>query len=388
MRLLKLSLVLLLALLFAVGCDDGPAATSDTFEDALDTTNTDGSDAVPPDVIDETSPEDVVGDVVADEVSVDAGCDGQKRCSSIGDIETCMGDVWVTTDQCALGCENGVCTIPTDPGSCGDPTPLPLNTEVTGSTDTGRAYNEWNQACTNAYGFRPSGPEQVFALELTAPSTVRFTLNAGKLTYYGIYVRTHCADETTTLSHMCDGNPSEGTGFTLEGVLPKGTSYVFVDDFGTDYAGPGEFTIKAEVIPTAVCEGQVVQWLDVSSGTAIAQGDTANGNNSTTGNEFDCPQDALQSSGKELIYGFVLDRTATVRAKVDNMNPADSLVLLYLRSECEVRLSGQVACGYTQGTGAALAEAELTAGDYYVFVDDFVSSVDTTQSFRLTLSVL
>ncbi len=314
--------------------------------------------------------------------------EGEKRCSTTGDAETCMANLWVTVEQCHHGCVAGVCLEPTEQGSCGAPLPLLLDTPVEGSTVGGLSSHIWAQGCTNKYGYTPRGPETIYALEVPQLSFIDLRLTPVDPSYYGIYLRGSCSNPESEYHRVCSGNDTTANDTTVRALLGPGTHYVFVDDFAADGPGPGRFTLLATNTVTPTCHGQVPQLLDLSPGSAAVQGNTANGQSNTRGNEYACPDGATVGLGNELIYAFHLTAPSRVRARVTPTDPSDSKVSVYIRSECETRLSAQVACGYTEGDGPAIAEATLPAGEYYLFVDDFAPSTDTTQVFLLQLEVL
>ena len=101
-------LALLALFLIAPGCDEGSGTTTPDEETAAETDAPGelGDTDVEPDGEDD-SPEPDVPVEVDTVTEVDAGCEGQTRCTAIGNVETCFGDDWITTSVCPEGCENG-----------------------------------------------------------------------------------------------------------------------------------------------------------------------------------------------------------------------------------------------------------------------------------------
>lgn len=386
----RLAFVLALALgLVLSSCDDTPVDPKDQIDDTQVDETPDELDQ-----LDEQETEEVETEVETieelDEIEPDLGCEGQTRCSAIGNVETCFGEDWITTQVCDDGCEDGRCVLPMHPGGCGNPLPLTLGEEVEGSTDTDSALNTWRQACSNpstGYGFSPTGPEQIYRLTLNKPTHVRFTLNPIDLGYYGMYVRADCADPGSEYIGSCSGNPDPTSSAVVEALLGLGTHDLIVDDF-EQTQGPGAFRLIAESIPMPMCLSQVPQFIDLSSGKSIVQGDTNDGVGETTSNDYHCPNVGFTTVGRELSYVFTVNQSATVRATAQPIDPPDSMIAVYFRDDCDSRLSGQLACGYGKEGGAAIAEAQVQPGTYFVFVDDFGTSAgDGPQKFNLTLEI-
>ena len=226
-----------------------------------------------------------------------------------------------------------------------------------------------------------------YALTLTEATGVTLTLEPQDATYFGVYLRGDCASSFGEYHDLCAGSESVSAPIVLETTLGPGTHHIFVDDFGDGGEGPGEFKLSVQGKIREVCYDQVPRFLDLSEGSVAVTGDTNDGTASTISNEYHCPNDAYQTSGNEVIYQFTLSERAELRGSATPLVPADSRLSLYVRSECDERLSGQVACAYTEGESPAVFLEELEAGNYYLFVDDFSQSVDTAGTYLLELEL-
>ena len=216
---------------------------------------------------------------------------------------------------------------------------------------------------------------------------VKFTVTALDQTYFGLYIRGTCDNPASQLHSACSGSPSVGGFFSVTTLMAPGTHYVFVDDFNLQNYGPGRFQLKAEQVIVPSCGALVPTIINVDTTPTVVSGDTANGSSMHNWLEYNQGCDAFQTGGKELIYAFALRNPSKLNVSVLPLDPADSKVAVYVRQACNDRFS-QVACGYSPGNQAAtITDAQLEAGGYYLFVDDFLSTrPDTPQSFDMTLS--
>ena len=94
---------------------------------------------------------------------------------------------------------------------------------------------------------------------------------------------------------------------------------------------------------------------------------------------------AFQTVGGEQIYAFALASATQVTLRATPTNPASSRIALYLRRDCEDPQT-QVACASANGEAAEISEL-LAPGAYYLFVDDFASSIDEPQDYELSLEL-
>ena len=142
------------------------------------------------------------------------------------------------------------------------------------------------------------------------------------------------------------------------------------------------------------CGGQIPQLLDPSNGPVTVQGDTANGADSEEWLEYHCPNDAIQSTGSERVYAFALRDFSNVAIAGTPTNPASSKMGVYVRTNCNDQFSQLfdeanhrfTGCGYTDGNATATINGQYRPGAYYLFVDDFPTSIDEPQQFTLTLN--
>jgi len=314
--------------------------------------------------------------------------DGTQQCSDDGmGVQGCENGQLTTAMPCEFGCADGACLDSAVNGSCATPIELELGTAVTGSTDSPLSTHTWNSSCTMDYGFTPSGPETVYTFTLDTQGAVDINVSPITETFFGVYLRTACGDQSTELVGACAGNAAitEDAGFTY--VLPSGEYFVIVDDFASQGEGTGDFELLVQSTGVPGCHNQVPQILDLSSGTTTVQGDTSQGNGGTFWNFSDCPS-SFETRGAEQIYAFTLLEPGTVTATASPIEPAMSKIGLYMRSDCEDRFS-QMACGYgddMSGTDATFT-TDLDPGTYYLFVDDFIGSIDDPQTYELTVTV-
>ncbi len=311
---------------------------------------------------------------------------GATRCV-LSVLQSCVEGLWQTETTCQHGCEAGECLAPPPIGTCAEPLAMTLGATLISTTRTDNANMTWQRGCADAYAnLTPYGPETVFLLTLEAPTMVRFSVDPIDITYFGLYIRGTCAASETEAHSACGGSANPGGRFSKDVLLGTGSHYVVVDDFADANHPPGRFRIKAEAIVTPQCAGQVPRLLDLSTGTVSFSGDTATGASGTYWRQYDCPNDAISSLGKENIFGFAVAKRGRLTIQVTPTEPSDSKVGVYLRRHCGDRDS-QIACGYTPGVSAVWMDVEaLPAGAYWLFVDDFASNIDGPQTYDLVLN--
>jgi hypothetical protein len=377
-------LFLMLALLLAWGC----TRNSHFHDDELD--GLDGRD----DTQDLYTPPDIDGFIFDDTQEWDlpegAECpDGALRCSGDGlAVERCEEGSWTQVVACNDGCDAAACIQVQTTSSCEQPLSLSVGQTLNASTSGGESNHSWPSQCTTAYGSAPLGPETIHHLSISEDGAYQFELDGQDQANFALYLRRECDDPSTAWSDYCEGTQSAGGTIRMTTVLAKGEYTVFVDDFGLGASGPGRYTLKVSSVPPPICLDQRLTLLDLSSGSATVEGDTADGLSKTRWNQFQCgaPYD---TTGKEVSYAFTLYEGGKVRLEAAALEPAESRLGLYLRDACE-GFDAQIACAYGDGTAAPFFETELDPGVYYVFVDDFSSSVDRpqTQTFALTVTLL
>ena len=152
---------------------------------------------------------------------------------------------------------------------------------------------------------------------------------------------------------------------------------------------PNEDTLEEVEVPEIVteCHGQRPELIDLSSGSALITGHTADGVSGTYWNSYACPS-SHNSQGRELIYAIYVPKRQLVRILARATDPENSRIVFYVRNVCNDRFK-QVACAFAPGDGAPAQILEtFDKGVYYVFVDDFAASIDTPQAFELEVELL
>lgn len=315
--------------------------------------------------------------------------EGTVQCTADGaGVQSCTGGQWGEPQTCAFGCNAGACLTQQVDGICASPIELELGVPSSSTTSGGLSTHTWSDACTRSYqGFSPVGPEKVFRFSLDESSAVAVDVTARAQTYFGVYLRAVCA-APGELSGACGGSAREGANVKLDYLLPAGEYYVLVDDFGKDGEGPGEFdlTVTRSTIPS--CHGQTPVVLDLSSGSVTLEGNTAQGQSAAVWHAPQCPV-IHESRGREQIYAVSVTTPVTLVAQATAIEPSPSRIGLYLRTTCENSLS-QVACGYIDDMSSdpARLQADLAPGTYYLFVDDFIGSIDEPQTYTLQVDVM
>ena len=393
--------ILVLALL-AVACDDGGGDSSQSCVDDADCLNgfrcvalqdgqracvaeDDASDTA--ETSEELDAEEAELELEDEVEEIPWVCDeGTLRCSIDENVERCAANTYVSEEDCEYGCEAAACLAEPRQGTCSEPIPIAIGEAVWSTTETLYNPNNWTAECVSSYGYPALGPETVFALDLDEPTYVNIKVTPRDLIYFGLYIRGECEDQTAQAHSICLGNASPGASGSYEGLLGAGRHYIIVDDFALSSHAPGIFKLELSEALRPACGGQIPVVLDPTTPVSIT-GNTALGADAEEWNEYHCPADGIQSTGSENIYQFALLRPERVAVAVTPLEPSDSRVGVYLRTECETRFS-QVACGYTVGETAASFEADLEAGAYSLFVDDFSAGIDEAQSYQLELWVV
>lgn len=343
---------------------------------------------------------------------------GDTRC--VGDnLEACQQDgTFMQVEACAFGCSMGQCNPdPSLQGSCQSPIALPLDgTQLNGTTNTSFMSADWSNACRSRYQaqtmflLNPLGPEQVYEINTSMAQWVRIiadpVTNTIGTEYSALHVRGTCDEPATEILSACSGGVMAGDPADVTVLLAAGQHAVIIDSFdAADMGSPYDFTISAQPVAPPPCGmffnaiPQVLQF--DANGLATASGDTALGTNGALwpSGMLQCPDRAMapgETSGREVIYAFALRETRMVTITATPTMPAiNNDIAVYLRPDrCDAQnVSNPSARGVT-GTcalgsdgAAASFDATLTAGTYFVVVDDFSNSVDSPQAFDLTVQL-
>jgi len=414
-----------LAAILTLACNESVTRTQDTEQDTIvedtsidvpidvppDTIVPDGDDTIVPDPVEvvdtaDTPSDPIVEDTVGLPCTTDEECDdglfcnGEEYCHPAGDCRRapapdCADGDACTTDSCdettaaclhviidgdsdgyapescggpdcndsdgtinpgaADICEDGIdqdCDgIDAPPGSCDCPVDLTVGTTPTGST-AGMA-STYDGSCAWGSG----APEVVYELVLTSAMDVLFDLAAPG--WYGIVYVTLGTCDGTEVGCAIDYDPASVMS------LGAGTYYVFVD--GADSGDEGDYTLTVrEYIPPTPVTGND----DCGSAYALTASGTYGGNDSALTDNAEpatCATSARGRGGHDAFFSFTLTATTTVSLNTDGSSYD---TILYIRQgSCT---GTEIACDDDSGAGTASAiTRSLTAGTYYVILDDF-----------------
>jgi len=291
------------------------------------------------------------------------------------------GEVCLTDGSGNPFCQQVSAAVPGVDCTDGNMVPITLPAElpalVVNQTNCG-AGDSYSDTCLGSYD---GGEDVVFAVDVTAPVTVKFTLDPQGTTWTGMALDDVCPLDSASDGCLVNATSSGGSPYSTACVdLAAGGYYLMVDTWPTPDCIP-DFDLVVEECPPPVgdtCTEAVP--MDVSGGSAALSVD--NGSNSDSFNTYSCVTTAR--TGADVWTSFTLTEQAQVTIETSGPGSVTDTVLA-LFDACA---GTELGCSDDIGGGNyySLIQQVLPAGTYYVVSEPYNTTARGDWTITITVT--